>query len=199
MGNSNRFGNPIGYDEGNGRNTSLFSSGNRNLWGNGGLNDGTTSTNSNNYVGSGGGTIGSTFTNSGVNWGPSLISGQGGGNISGRGGNLGYGGGDSSYGLGGGGYGSNNVIGRPASSSFAGSNGGYDGAFSDFYSGSSVYGDPTWRSTNSEREGSGSFGYGLRNGASDVLARSPSGYGGGYSVTERQTNGGKCPSLVTSS
>jgi len=194
MGNSNRFDNPIGYDEGNGRNTSLFSSGNRNLWGNGGLNDGTTSTNSNNYVGSGGGTIGSTFTNSGVNWGPSLISGQGGGNISGRGGNLSYGGGDSSYGLGGGGYGSNNVIGRPASSSFAGSNGGYDGAFSDFYSGSSVYGDPTWRSTNSEREGSGSFGYGLRNGASDVLARSPSGYGGGYgggySVTERQTNGG---------
>ncbi|GFS30450.1 RNA-binding (RRM/RBD/RNP motifs) family protein [Actinidia rufa] len=65
---------------------------------------------------------------------------------------------------------------------------------------SSVYGDPTWRSTNSEREeGSGSLGYGLGNGASDILGKSSPRYVGGYSVVERQTNTGKGQSLITTS
>ncbi|KAF5948588.1 hypothetical protein HYC85_014545 [Camellia sinensis] len=191
IGNTNRFGNPVGYDGGgNGGNTSFFSSRTGNLWGNGGLNYGTNSTSPSAYVGSGSGSIGGTFTNSGVNWGSSPISPQGGGNVSSHGGNLGYGGGDNSYGLGGGGYGRNTATSGPPSSSYAASNGGYDGALADFYGGSSVYGDPTWRSTNSEREGTGSFGYGFGNGASDVPAKSSPSYVGGYSVTKRQTNRG---------
>ncbi|CAL5393920.1 unnamed protein product [Camellia sinensis] len=190
VGNSNRFVNPVGYDGGNGGNTSFFSSGNRNLWGNGGLNYGTSSAGSSAFVGSGGGSIGGPFANSGFNWGSSPISPQGEANVSSQGGNLGYGGGDNSYGLGGGVYARNAATSAPPSSSYAASNGGYDGAFADFYGGSSVYGDPTWRSTNFEREGSASFGYGLGNGESDILPQSP-GFGGGYSITKRQTNRGK--------
>ncbi|KAI8019790.1 Heterogeneous nuclear ribonucleoprotein 1 [Camellia lanceoleosa] len=71
-----------GYDGGgNGGNSSFFSSRTGNLWGNGGLNYGTNSTSPSAYVGSGSGSIGGTFTNSGVNWGPSPISPQGGGNV----------------------------------------------------------------------------------------------------------------------
>ncbi|GFY99192.1 RNA-binding (RRM/RBD/RNP motifs) family protein [Actinidia rufa] len=172
IGNSSRFDNAVGYDGGNGGNNSLFSSGNRNLWGNGGLNYETNSANSNAYVRA---------------------------NVSSHGGNIGYGGGDSTYGLGVGGYARNTASSRPAPLSYAASNGGYDGAFADFYGGSSVYGDPTWRSTNSEREGSGSLGYGLGNGASDILGKSSPRYVGGYSVVERQTNTGKGQSLITTS
>ncbi|KAE8654890.1 BTB/POZ domain-containing protein [Hibiscus syriacus] len=46
-------------------------------------------------------------------------------------------------------------------------NGGYDGAFADLYGGASVYGDTTWRSSTSERDGSGSFGYVLGSATSD--------------------------------
>ncbi|KAI8007980.1 Heterogeneous nuclear ribonucleoprotein 1 [Camellia lanceoleosa] len=191
IGNTNRFCNPVGYDGGgNGGNSSFFSSRTGSLWGNGGLNYGTNSTSPSAYVGTGSGSIGGTFTNSGVNWGSSPISPQGGGNVSSHGRNLGYGGGDNSYGLEGGGYGRNTATSGPPSSSYTASNGGYDGAFADFYGGSSVYGDPTWRSTNSEREGTGSFGYGFGNGASDVPAKSSPSYVGGYSVTKRQTNRG---------
>ncbi|KAL6975624.1 hypothetical protein U1Q18_024417 [Sarracenia purpurea var. burkii] len=183
--NSNSFGNSIGYEGGNGGNNSLFSSGNPNLWGNGGLNYGTNSVSSTAYGGSRSGSIG------GVNWGSSPITSQGSGNVSSHRGNAGYGGGDSSYGLGGGGgYARNIATSRPASLSYAASNGGYDGAFADFYGGSSIYGDPTWRLTNSEREESGSFGHGLGNGVSEILAKSSPGYIDGYSVTERQTNSG---------
>ncbi|KAL6953748.1 hypothetical protein U1Q18_049842 [Sarracenia purpurea var. burkii] len=190
IGNSSRVVNPVGYDGGNGGNTSFFSSGTRNLWENGEVNYGTSSENSRAYVGSGSGRIGGTFMNSGVNWGSSPISPQGGGHVSSQGGILGYGSGDNSYGLGGGGYERNTTTSGPLSSSHAASNYGYDGAFADFYSGSSVYGDPTWRSTNSEQEGSGSFGYGLGNGTSDIPGKSSPGYVGGYSVTKRQINRG---------
>ncbi|PSS14333.1 Heterogeneous nuclear ribonucleoprotein like [Actinidia chinensis var. chinensis] len=189
IGNSSRFDNAVGYDGGNGGNNSLFSSGNRNLWGNVGLNYETNSANSNAYVRSESGSIGGTLANTGVNW-SSPISPQGRANVSSHGGNIGYGGGDSTYGLGGGGYARNTASSRPTPLSYAASNGGYDGAFADFYGGSSVYGDPTWRSTNSEREGSGSLGYGLGNGASDILGKSSPRYVGGYSVVERQTNTG---------
>ena len=166
----------------------------RNLWGNGALNNyGTNSTSSNAYIGSGSGSVGgSTFGNAGVNWRSSAISPQGGGNnVSNNIGGLGYGSGDTSYGLGAGGYGRNSGASVGPTSSFAASNGGFEGDFADFYSSGSVIGDPTWRSSNSERDGSGPFGYGLGSAASDVSAKSSPGYVGGYSVNKRQPNTGK--------
>lgn len=192
VGNSNRYGSPVGYDGGSGGNSSFFSSTTRNLWGNGGLNYGTNSISSTGYIGSGSGSnVGGTFGNSGLGWGSSPISPQGGGNTSSQSGNLGYGGGDNSYTLAAGGYGRSSTTGGVPTSSYATSNGAYDGSFSDFYGSGSVYGDPTWRSANTEREGSGSFGYGLGSGgASDVPNKSPPGYVGGYGVSKRQTNRG---------
>jgi RNA-binding protein Musashi len=199
--NSNRFGNPIGYD-GRSGGSSFFSSVTRNLWGSGGLNYGTNSASSSAYQGSGSGSIvGSTFGNTGVNWGSSGISAQGGNNVSNSSGNLGYGGGDNSYSLGMGGYGRNSGTNAAPTSSFAASNGGFDGGF-DFHSGGSVNGgDSTWRSSNAEQDGSGPFGYGpfgydgLGSAASDVSAKAPPGYVGGYSVYKRQSNRGKRHSL----
>ena len=194
IGSSNRFGSPVGYESGNGGNNSFFSSVTRNLWGNGGLSYGTSSANSNAYIGSGSGSAGgNTFGNTGVNWGSSAISGQqgGGNNMSQSSGNLGYGGGDNSYGLGTGGYGRSTGAAFAPTSSYSASNGGVDGAFADFYNNSSVYGDPTWRSSNSERDGSGPFGYGFGGVASDVSAKSSPGYVGGYTVNKRQPNRGK--------
>lgn len=191
IGNSNRFGSPIGYDGGGG-NTSFFSSVTRNLWGSGGLNYGTNTANSSALMGSGSGNVGgSTFGNSGINWGSSAISAQGGGNnVTGHNGNLGYGGSDNNFGLAAGGYGRNSGTSMAPPSSFTPSNGGYDGAFSEFYGGRSVYGDPTWQSANSERDGPGSFGYGLGNAASEFSAKSSPSYVGGYGVTKRQTDRG---------
>ncbi|XP_024032066.1 heterogeneous nuclear ribonucleoprotein 1 isoform X1 [Morus notabilis] len=188
--NSSRFPAPIGYDGGNGGNNSFFSSVTRNLWGNGGLNYGTNSTGSNAYMGSGSGSLGgNNYSNAGVNWGSSSISAQGGGsNVSNNNGNFGYGAGDSSYGLGTVGYARNSGTSAVSTSSFSGSNGGLDGAFSDLY-GSSVYGDPTWRS-NSEREGAGRFAYEFENAASDGSANNAPGYVGSYNVNKRQSNRG---------
>jgi RNA-binding protein Musashi len=196
VGNSNRFGSPIGYDGRSGGSSSFFSSVTRNLWGSGGLNYGTNSASSSAYQGSGSGSIvGSTFGNTGVNWGSSGISAQSGNNVSNSSGNLGYGGGDNSYSLGMGGYGRNSGTNAAPTSSFAASNGGFDGAFADFHSSGSVYGDNTWRSSNAEQDGSGPFGYGLGSAASDVSAKTPPGYVGGYSVNKRQSNRGKRHSL----
>ncbi|XP_057955443.1 heterogeneous nuclear ribonucleoprotein 1 isoform X2 [Malania oleifera] len=189
MSNSNRFGSPVGFDGGNGGSTSLFSSATRNLWGNGGINYGTNSASSSAFVGSGSGGIGGgSFGSSGVNWGASPISAQGGGNVSGHSGNLGYGSGDNTYGLGVGGYGRNTATSVAQTPSYAASNGGYDAAFGDFYGGASAYGDNTWRSENSERDGSGSFGFGLGNASSDISNKNSPGYVGGYSVAKRQSN-----------
>lgn len=191
--NSNRFGNPIAFDGGNGGNSSFFSSPTRNLWGNGGLNFGTNSTNSSGYVGSGTGNIGGgNYGNSGLNnWGSTPISPQGVGNVSSQVGNLGYRGADNSYNLGGGGYGRNNAATGAPTSSYSASNGGYDAAFADLYGSASLYGDTNWRSANSEQDESGAFGYGLGNAANDVQVKSSPGYVGGYSVSKRQANRGK--------
>ncbi|XVF21095.1 hypothetical protein REPUB_Repub12eG0061600 [Reevesia pubescens] len=191
IGNTNRFGSPIGYD-GSGGNTSFFSSVTRNLWGNGGLNYNTNAASSSTYMGSGSGSLGgSAFGNSGTNWGSSAISRQGGGNnVSGNSVNFGYGSGDNSFGLGTAGYGRNSGTNVAPTSSYAASNGGYDGAIADLYGGPSVYGDTTWRSSTSERGGSGSFGYGLGSATSDVSGKSSPGYVGGYSVNKRQANRG---------
>ncbi|KAM7495265.1 hypothetical protein LguiB_029874 [Lonicera macranthoides] len=190
IGNSNRFGSTIGFDGGNGSNTSFFSSTTRNLWGNGGLNYGTDSTSLSDYVGSGSGSIGGgTFGNNGVNWG-SQISPEGCGNVLSQSGNLGYGRADNSYSVGGGGYARNSATTVGPASSYITSNGSYDGRLSDIYGSGSVNGDHTWRLVNSEREGPGSFGYGLGSGASDVQFKSSPGHVGGYSVTKRQTSRG---------
>lgn len=190
VGNSNRFASPIGYDGRSGGSSSFFSSVTRNLWGSGGLNYGTNSASSSAYQGSGSGSIvGNALGNTGVNWGSSGMSAQGGNNVSNNSGNLGYGGGDNSYGLGIGGYGRNTGASTGPTSSFVASN-GLDGAFTDFNSSSSVYGDTTWQSSNAERDGSGPFGYGLGSATSDVSAKTPPGYVGGYSVNKRQSNRG---------
>ncbi|XXG81894.1 hypothetical protein AAC387_Pa09g2432 [Persea americana] len=188
-GNSIRYNNAIGYGGGNanGGSGSLLSSTARNVWGNGGLNY---STSSAGYIGSASGNIGG-FGNNDANWGStSPISAQGG--VSGSGfssGNLGYGNGENSYGLGGSGYGRSSGAGV-APASYSSSNGGYDGAYSDLYGGSSIYGDTTWRSASSELDGSDSFGYGFGNAGSDVAAKDSSAYMGGYNVSNRQSNRG---------
>lgn len=189
---SNRFGSPVGYESGNGGSNSFFSSVTRNLWGNGSLNYGSNSANSNAYIGSGSGNVGgNAFGNTGVNWSSSPISGHGGGNnVSQGSGNLGYGGGNNGYGLGTEGYGRSSGSTLAPTSSYSTSNGGgVDGAFADFYN-NSVYGDTTWRSSNSERDGSGPFGYGLGGAPSDVSAKTSPGYVGGYTVNKRQPNRG---------
>ena len=193
IGNTNRFGSPIGYDGSGGGNTSFFSSVTRNLWGNGGLNYNTNAASSSAYMGSGSGSIGgSAFGNSGTNWGSSAISSQGGGNnVSRNSVNFGYGSGDNSFGLGTAGYGRNSGTNVAPTSSYAASNTGYDGDFADLYGGASIYGDTAWRSSISERDGSGSFGYGLVSATSDVSGKSSPGYVGGYSVNKRQANRGK--------
>nr|XP_043621593.1 heterogeneous nuclear ribonucleoprotein 1-like [Erigeron canadensis]XP_043621594.1 heterogeneous nuclear ribonucleoprotein 1-like [Erigeron canadensis]XP_043621595.1 heterogeneous nuclear ribonucleoprotein 1-like [Erigeron canadensis] len=186
VGNSNRFGNPVSFEGGNAGNTSFFSSNPRNLWGNGGLNYASNSTGSAGVIG------GAILGNTGLNWSSSPISSQGLGNVTTQSANLGYGGGENNYGLRSAGYGRNTSNSVVPTSSF-GANLGYDGPFTDFYGGGgSVYGgDPTWRSTNNEREPGGSFGgYGLGGGGSDVQTKSPSGYVGGYSVAKRQENRG---------
>ncbi|XP_050205797.1 heterogeneous nuclear ribonucleoprotein 1 [Mercurialis annua] len=195
IGNTNRFPNPIGYDGGNGGNggnSSFFSSATRNLWGNGGLNYNNTSANSNTYMGSGSGSLGgNNFGNNSVNWGSSALSVQGGGNVvSNNNLNFGYGGVENSFSLGTGGYGRNSGNNLATTSSYAASNGSLDGTLGDLYGGGSEYGDPTWRASNPERDGSGSFGYNLGNAASDASVKNSPGYVGGYSVNKRQTNRG---------
>ncbi|KAJ6941127.1 hypothetical protein NC651_007038 [Populus alba x Populus x berolinensis] len=193
IGNTNNLARPVGYDGGNGGNTSFFSSATRNLWGNGGLNYNTNSTSSNAYMGSGTGSLGgSTFGNSGANWGSSSLSAQGGGNnVSNSSLNFGYGSGENSFGQGMGSYARNSGNNGAPTSSYAASNGSFDGAFADLYGGSSDYRYPTWQPSNSERDGSGSFGYGLVNTTSDVPVRNSPGYADGYGVNKRQSNRGK--------
>ncbi|KAM3701293.1 hypothetical protein ACB098_05G160200 [Castanea mollissima] len=188
-GNSNRNLNPIGYGGGNGGNSSMLSSSSRTLWGNGSLNYATNATNPSALLGSGSGNsrIGS-FDNIGSLWSSSLNSGIGGGAGSTYGsGNLSYGSGEINFGSGGVGYGRNSGTSvAPASSALKGS---YNGASEEIYEGL-FYGEPTWRSSFSDVEGSGSFGYGFGNAASDVLSKNSGGYVGGYSVNNRQSNRG---------
>ncbi|GLT57556.1 hypothetical protein SLA2020_305220 [Shorea laevis] len=189
-GNSNRYSTPIGYGLGSGRGDSVLNTNTRNVWGNEGLNNAANASSAGGYLGSGAGSFGVPLGNSGPNWSPSPVSAQGGGNASGyTSGSANYGSADDNYGFGGG-YGrSSNTVSAPAPS-FAGSAGNFEGSYGDLYRSSSVYGDSTWRSTTSELDGSGSFGYGLGNLSSDVTANNSEGYAGSYSVTNRQSNRG---------
>lgn len=190
-GHSNRYGSPIGYGGGSGGNTSVLSLTSRNLWGNGSPTYATNTANSNSFMGSGSGNSGvGAFGSIGAIWG-SPNSGQGGGAASAySSGNLGYGSEDINFGSGGGGYGRNSGTSMAPPTSYGASNGSYDGVYGDFNEGGSIYGDPTWRSSSTELEGSGPFGYGLRNAASDVPTKNTGGYIDGYSVTNRQSNRG---------
>ncbi|KAK4344189.1 hypothetical protein RND71_037283 [Anisodus tanguticus] len=178
---SSRLGGGIGFDGGNGGDTSFLNSASRNLWGDGGLRHGTNSTSSSNI---GGGN----YSNSGV-WGSSISS-QGGGNVCSKSGNLGYVNGDNVYGLSGGDYGRNVTKSGAAMSSYAATRGGYDGgALADFYGSGLGYDDHTWRTSNSEQYATGSLGYGLGNGPSDMSPQSSAGFVGSYGVG-RQPNRG---------
>ncbi|KAJ6799711.1 heterogeneous nuclear ribonucleoprotein 1-like [Iris pallida] len=191
-GNSNRFSSPIGYGGGNGSPGTVFSSPARNLWGNGGLNYTTNSASSNSYLASGSGGLGG-FPSSGLNWGVSSppISAQGvGSGSSYANAGLGYGSNENSFGLGATTYGRNNAAPGSLNTSFNALSNVYEGNYSDTYGGNSIYGDPTWRSASPDLEGSSPFEYGLGSAASDGIAKSSSGYIGGYNVTNRQTNGG---------
>ncbi|XP_059663439.1 heterogeneous nuclear ribonucleoprotein 1-like [Cornus florida] len=192
-GSSNRYNSPIGYGRGSGGTGSVLSSPSRNMWGNGSLNYGTSSAYSSDFINSGNGNSGvvGAFDSIGAIWGSSPVTGQGGGTDSAyNSSNISYGNADNSFGLGGGVYGRNSGSSpAPTSAYAAASNNGNDGALGNFYGGGSFYGDPTWRSSSPELEGSGSFGYGLGNVASDVTTRNSTGYVGGYSVTSRSNRG----------
>ncbi|CAN1156075.1 Heterogeneous nuclear ribonucleoprotein 1 [Linum perenne] len=214
--NTNRYGSPVGYENGGsnnfGGNTSFFSSVTRNMWGNGGINYNTTSTTNstdmeNTYVESGG-INGNTFdSDNNINWGsPTTLLAQGdeGNNIPNN--SLAYGGSgvENNFSLGSAcGYrrssSRNNVTNTPTSTAI-----GFDGTFVDHLyigGGSEDYGEPTWRSSsNVDIDGGGGvFGYSsqgnlpINNNVSppDVPVKSPSpGFVGGYSVNKRQTNRG---------
>ncbi|KAB5534401.1 hypothetical protein DKX38_017487 [Salix brachista] len=190
--NPSRYNTPIGYGVGNARNNSLLSP-TQNVWGNGVLNTATNPGSPGPLLGSGSGRFGVSFGNSGANWGTSTVSAQGGGSTSGyTSGSTGYGSGDNNYSLGGAGFARNNGTGVPPPSSFSGSIGGYEGgSYGEFYRSGSVYGDSTWRTAIPELDGSGSFGYGPEDVASDVTTKSSEGCIGSYGVTSRQTNRGE--------
>ncbi|KAF9610257.1 hypothetical protein IFM89_021581 [Coptis chinensis] len=191
-GSPNRYGSPIGYNGGNGGSGSVLSSASRNVWSTAGLNYSSNPASTSAYMGSGSGSIGSAFGNSGANWGlsPSISALSGGNGTGYTSGNLNFGSGDNSYGLGGGGYSRNSGNAAGPTPSLSASNGGFDGAYGELYGVGSVYGDPTWRSATSELDGSGLYGYGLGNSASDVTSKNSAGYVGGYSVTNRQSSRG---------
>jgi len=190
-GNSSRYGSPIGYNMGDGGNSSLLNSTNQNMWGNESLNFGTNSMISDAFVGSG---IGNTSVVGGLGsiggtWSSSPISAQEGGNGSLSRGNVGnYGSRQNSFG-GWGGYDRNNIS-NVITSSFFAANEVQDDGFGNLYGANSIYDDPAWRSSSQELEGSASFGYGLRTAAADVTPTNSVGYvGSGYSVTTRSNRG----------
>ncbi|KAM7280609.1 hypothetical protein ACFE04_007743 [Oxalis oulophora] len=179
----NRYNTPIGFPGGLGRNHSVMASPNRNLWGNGSLSSGQNPMSPGSYLASGFGNFGVSFENNGGNWNQSS-----GGRVSG--GTMNYGNPDSNYGIGGGAYGRFSSMSTGAIPSFNGPSGGLEVSYEDIYRSSSVYGDSTWRSAETEFDGSGSFGFGLRIEDADVSITGPEGYVGSYGVPSRQTNSG---------
>ncbi|KAK9151381.1 hypothetical protein Syun_009690 [Stephania yunnanensis] len=173
-GNASRFGNAsaVGYGLGNVGSSSILSSPSRNVWGNEGLNYAMNSPSSNFYKGIQTGNLGgSTFDNSRTSWNMFPISSQAGASASrsASSNSLGYTGDDIGYGLGGGGYGRSRGGGVASTTSYSAPSDHLDGTYGNSFGGS-VYGDPTWLSTTSEMDESGSFGYGLRRAPSDVTS-----------------------------
>lgn len=191
-GNSNRYGNIVGYGGNSGGTGSVFGSSGRNMWGNGSLNYATSFANSNEFQGTGNGNSGSfgAFGNIGAIWGSSTMSGQGGSTEADyNSGNGNYGNGDNSFGPSGGSFRRTSGSTVMPPSSYAALDDGIDGALGNFNGGGSVYGVTNWRSSSPELQCSDSFGYGLGSGSTDVRTKNTAGYVGGYSVTNR-SNGG---------
>ncbi|KAJ9185115.1 hypothetical protein P3X46_004779 [Hevea brasiliensis] len=189
---SGRFDSPIGYNGVNGGNSSALNSTARTLWSNGSINHASNSTKSSTFMGTGTGNsrIGS-FGSVGGLWDSSANSGQGGSAGSAySSGNLSYNSGDFSVGLGGVGYGRNSGASIVPFSSHAASQDDYGGPYADIYDNGPLYRDSAWPSFPLELEGSGSFDFGLGNAATDAVTKNSAGYGGGYSVTNRQANRG---------
>lgn len=190
-GNSSRYNSASGYSDGSGNSGSAFSSMACNVWGNGGLNYTTNSASSNASMTTGSGSL-SGIGSSSLNWGGSSspLSSQAVGFGSGfNGRSLGYGNGENSFGLESS-FGRNGGTGA-GNTSLTAITSGYEGNHAELYGGSSVYGDPTWRSASSEFVGTGPFGYGLDIAASDITGKDSIGYMGGYSVASREPNRGK--------
>ncbi|CAN4075437.1 unnamed protein product [Withania somnifera] len=184
-GNSSRYTTPIGYSTGSSRVDSLLNSPMRNVWGNGGLNSSPSPGSSGSFLGSGTGSYG-VFGNNGANWGSVAISAPL-GSASGHGDwDVGFRSGVNSYGLGSGGLARSNAAGA-VPTSFAASNGAYEGSYRDVYRSGSMYGDPTWQAVSSDMDGSNTFGYGLENPADDSPKDSEN-YIGNYSIANRQSS-----------
>ncbi|XP_022852600.1 heterogeneous nuclear ribonucleoprotein 1-like [Olea europaea var. sylvestris] len=188
-GNQSRYNTPIGYNTSSSRGDSLFNSSSRNMWGNTGLNTSPSNANSGSYFGSRSDGFG-VFGNNGANWGTSHIAAPLGGSSSGFGrGNVGYRVGGNNFSLAAEGFGRNGGTAVSTASSLTASTGIYEGSYGDFYRSGLVYGDPTWQTTSSEINNSGSFGYGLGN-PEDGAAKESEDYAVGYDITNRQSNRG---------
>ncbi|KAG8647465.1 heterogeneous nuclear ribonucleoprotein 1 [Manihot esculenta] len=183
-GNSSRYDSPVGYKGVNDGNSSALNSTSRPLWGNGSINHASDSAKSSTFMGSGGGnsSMGS-FGSIGGLWGFSANSGQGEGAGSAYSNcNLSYNSGDFNVGLGELGYGRNSGTSAVPVSSHATSHDVYGGPYADVYSNGPLYGHSALQSSPLELKGSGSFGFGHRNAATDVVTKNSAGYVGGYSV-----------------
>ncbi|CAL9747946.1 unnamed protein product [Musa acuminata subsp. burmannicoides] len=190
-GNSTRYTSPNGYGGSSTNTSSDFSSMVRNAWGGRGLSYTMNNASYNDYMAFGNGSLGG-FANRTSNWGsaPPISTRAGESTSSYVSGNLSYGDDDSDFGLGAGNFGREGGT-ISAKTSFAASTGEFEGNYVELYGGSSVYGDPTWRSSSSELEGTGPFEYGLGNMPSDIIGKGSAGYVGNYNVTNRQPNRGK--------
>lgn len=190
-GNSNRFNMPIGYNGGNIGGDSLVSPTARNLWGNGSIGNPTNPGNPGAFLGSPSGNFGASFRDRGASWGTTSAIPQVGDNAVGynNSGNFGYGFGDGNHGLRGGGYARTQLTDR-VPEPLAASTGGFDSTYGDLNRGGSAYLDSSWGSRSTELDSSGSFGFGLGTTAVDVASKTPEGFIGSYSVTNRQANRG---------
>ncbi|XP_078442313.1 heterogeneous nuclear ribonucleoprotein 1-like isoform X2 [Wolffia australiana] len=149
-GNSEKFGGGELYGGVNNSAGSVLSSVARGSWGNGGLQQASVNS-ENSFMGAAGSLMLGELGNGGVNWGDS----------SSLGGSLGLG------------------FGRRNRGGDVGYNNG-SGSYSDLYGGSSIYGDPTWRSSSLELEGSNNpfdYGFGSGNPSSD-------GYVGSFNIRQ---------------
>ncbi|WOL07685.1 hypothetical protein Cni_G16432 [Canna indica] len=183
-GNSSRYNSPIPYGGVNRNTSSLLSSIARNVWGNSSLSYAANPATISASLASGSGGLGS-FGNSSLNWGSSPISSQFGGSGSGYSSeNLGYVGSDN-IGLGGSRF--ERRVSPPVTNSNLTTSSGYN-LTTDLYGGNSAYGDPTWRSSFSELDDTGSFSYKLGNSDSDITGKGFADYMGSYNVNNRQTD-----------
>ncbi|CAL9166333.1 unnamed protein product [Musa hybrid cultivar] len=172
--NSSRYTSLIPYNDVNGNTSSLFSLTSRNVWENVALNHATKSAISNASMVSRSGSLGSLGTGN-------LNRGSGSSYTSG---NLGFGGGGYI------GLGRNSFDRRiaPASpnTNLIASSSGYEGSYAKLYGATSVYGDPTWGSSSSEFDATGSFSIKLNNSNSDVTGNGFADYMAGYNVNNNR-------------